>query len=277
MSDCMIVGGMAKPVPWPSVMPERSDLSTSGKLLLLALALVLHLLLVLGWQAQKSVALSTLAAVPLSVSLNTSSTPLRDSHPRDSHPRTQLAHPRPSHLQAEPRPPKPSVARAVRKPVSLLASKAGRRPVAPVSQVALRSAPLRVATAPSVVPSASPSKNTRTAPSAATSAQSHSGGAPVVLRQEAQFDAAYLHNPRPIYPPFSLRLREEGRVVLRVLVSRVGTAQTVSIAQSSGHLRLDRSAQETVKHWRFVPAQLGHDSMDSWVLVPINFSLRGDV
>lgn len=91
---------------------------------------------------------------------------------------------------------------------------------------------------------------------------------------EARFDADYLSNPRPVYPVASRRLGEEGRVTLRVKVSRGGTPLAVEIRQSSGHSRLDEAARAAVEQWRFVPARRGDEPVESWVSVPIVFSLQ---
>lgn len=88
-----------------------------------------------------------------------------------------------------------------------------------------------------------------------------------------QFDAAYLRNPEPDYPALSRRLREEGRVVLRVLVTEEGAPQQVELRQTSGHPRLDQAALEAVRRWRFAPARRGADRLAAWVLVPLAFSL----
>jgi len=89
------------------------------------------------------------------------------------------------------------------------------------------------------------------------------------------YAADYLENPPPPYPALSRRLREEGRVVLRVLVSAGGAAQDVEIRESSGHARLDESARATVGRWRFVPAKRGDTPVAAWVLIPISFRLEG--
>lgn len=88
-----------------------------------------------------------------------------------------------------------------------------------------------------------------------------------------QFDAAYLRNPEPDYPALSRRLREEGRVVLRVLVTEEGAPQQVELRQTSGHPRLDQAALEAVRRWHFAPARRGADRLAAWVLVPLAFSL----
>jgi len=89
------------------------------------------------------------------------------------------------------------------------------------------------------------------------------------------FNADYLENPTPAYPPLSRRMREQGRVMLRVLVNPRGTADDVQIRTSSGIARLDEAAQETVKRWKFVPAKRGSEPVSAWVLIPISFRLEG--
>lgn len=94
--------------------------------------------------------------------------------------------------------------------------------------------------------------------------------APIVA---ARFDADYLQNPKPSYPPMSRRLGEEGKVVLRVRVSAQGASLSVEIKQSSGFSRLDEAARAAVEKWRFVPARQGGEAVESSVLVPLHFSL----
>ena len=91
---------------------------------------------------------------------------------------------------------------------------------------------------------------------------------------QARFDADYLRNPAPSYPPLSRRMGEEGKVILRVSVSPQGTAESVEIRTSSGSTRLDESAQKTVRNWKFIPAKRGENTVQSWVLVPVIFKLE---
>lgn len=88
-----------------------------------------------------------------------------------------------------------------------------------------------------------------------------------------RFDAAYLDNPAPAYPALARRQREEGRVLLRVLVGADGRAERVEIALSSGSERLDRAAQDAVRRWRFVPARRGDEAVVAHVTVPVVFTL----
>ena len=91
----------------------------------------------------------------------------------------------------------------------------------------------------------------------------------------ARFEAAYLHNPRPDYPLLSRRLGEEGKVLLRVRVSREGQPAAVDLEKSSNFARLDEAARAVVAHWRFVPARRGDEAVDATVIVPIVFRLDG--
>lgn len=115
----------------------------------------------------------------------------------------------------------------------------------------------------------------RESPSQApTSAPSH-GGPSTTRLVGARFDAAYLNNPPPSYPALSRRMREEGQVLLRVLVSADGRPATIELKQSSGSRRLDKAAETAVARWRFVPAKQDERAIQSWVIVPIVFKLEG--
>ncbi|MDO8268911.1 MAG: TonB family protein [Moraxellaceae bacterium] len=98
--------------------------------------------------------------------------------------------------------------------------------------------------------------------------------APPVAQTPPSFGAAYLNNPKPVYPMVSRRLAEKGVTRLRVLVSTEGRPQQVDIERSSGSARLDRAAQATVRDWKFVPAREGEKAVAGWVIVPINWNLE---
>ncbi len=87
-------------------------------------------------------------------------------------------------------------------------------------------------------------------------------------------DADYLQNPKPIYPPISKRMGEQGKVVVRVLIGVDGTAQDAQLKDSSGFDRLDRAAVETARKWRYVPGKRNGVPEAMWFNVPINFVLE---
>lgn len=97
--------------------------------------------------------------------------------------------------------------------------------------------------------------------------------APVSVSQP-RFDADYLTNPAPAYPPLSRRMGEEGKVVLRVHVEPNGSPSQVEVKTTSGSPRLDQAALDAVRRWRFVPAKRGDEPVAAWVLVPIVFNLK---
>jgi len=158
-------------------------------------------------------------------------------------PPAAVVQPKPEIVPPKPKPvaPRPQ---AVAQPVQL---------AAPIEAPA--PAPIAVAPAPTVVAAPAP-----VAP------------APVVT--QPRFDADYLDNPKPIYPAISRRLAEQGRVVLRVHVEADGRAAEVQLHTSSGSPRLDQSALDTVRRWKFVPARHGQTPTAAWVLVPIAFTLK---
>lgn len=96
---------------------------------------------------------------------------------------------------------------------------------------------------------------------------------PVPVTQPV-FNADYLENPAPAYPALSRRAGEQGRVLLRVLVSAAGRADDVQVRATSGSARLDHAARETVLRWKFVPARRGAEPVAAWVLIPISFRLE---
>jgi protein TonB len=140
------------------------------------------------------------------------------------------------------------------------------RPKAPEPQPLIAAPVEAPSPSPVVVAPQSPPPPTEPAPAAAL---------PPLTITAPIFAADYLDNPPPPYPALSRRIREQGRVVLRVLVSPGGSAQDVEVRSSSGHARLDESARDTVRRWRFVPAKRGDEPVPAWVLIPISFSLEG--
>lgn len=88
-----------------------------------------------------------------------------------------------------------------------------------------------------------------------------------------RFGVSYLNNPPPDYPALSRRQGEEGRVLMKVLVSAYGAAEDVRIEKSSGSDRLDNAAVSAVKRWRFIPAKKNNQPLSAYVLVPMKFSI----
>lgn len=131
---------------------------------------------------------------------------------------------------------------------------------------------------PAAVIQAEPSPSPTTAPSLAPAASAAAasglvGNAPVKVELPSA-SADYLNNPKPAYPPLSRRLREEGKVVLRVLIETDGSTSRAEIRSSSGYERLDQAALQTVLEWRYLPARRNGVAEAMWFNVPINFVLE---
>ncbi|PPD36234.1 MAG: energy transducer TonB [Methylomonas sp.] len=88
-------------------------------------------------------------------------------------------------------------------------------------------------------------------------------------------NAAYLNNPAPDYPPTARAAGEQGKVLLKALIDHQGHVAEISVRKTSGYPRLDHAALNSVKQWRFVPAQRQGETVAAWVLVPVLFDLEG--
>lgn len=84
----------------------------------------------------------------------------------------------------------------------------------------------------------------------------------------------YVREPVPRYPPQSRRLREQGLVVLRVVIDEHGAASSIEIETSSGHARLDDAAREAVSRAAFRPYVEDGEPRRALVLIPIEFALN---
>lgn len=75
------------------------------------------------------------------------------------------------------------------------------------------------------------------------------------------------------YPPLSMRQREQGTVLLHVLVDASGSVQRIEITRSSGHAQLDAAAREAVQRAHFKPVLRDGQAIPAWGIVPIEFRL----
>jgi len=87
-------------------------------------------------------------------------------------------------------------------------------------------------------------------------------------------DANPLNNPAPAYPNLSRRLREQGVVLLEILILVDGSVGEVRVKESSGFKRLDETAIKAVKRWLYMPVRRGVEPIDYWYIQPVEFSLN---
>lgn len=84
----------------------------------------------------------------------------------------------------------------------------------------------------------------------------------------------YFLNPPPPYPAKARAEKQEGRVLLTVLVDVRGRAASVTLKQTSGFPLLDEAAVNGVKNWRFKAARLAGIPVETAVDVPVRFQLK---
>ena len=181
----------------------------------------------------------------------------------------------------KPTPPKPRVVKPSTSPVATPAAQPKPKPetvqaAEPVLALATTSEPTTIPVTDPTTLATQTDKPlapgpTTTAVTAAPAAPARPAPAAVELPSS---DASYLQNPRPTYPPLSLRLREQGTVLVDVLVSDLGLASQAKVKTSSGFFRLDNAAVSTVLTWRFVPGKRAGVAQSMWFTVPIAFTIQ---
>lgn len=182
--------------------------------------------------------------------------------------------PQPPKPPPQPAPKKPAAApKPVTKAPTAIKRAEAPPPPAPIVREPVPAAPSPPAPAPARAPAPAPVA-ARPAAVPTMAAASRRSTAPATVTA-ARFDAAYLNNPPPAYPTLSRRMREQGRVLLRVFVTAEGRPGRIELSESSGSSRLDKAAEAAVGRWRFVPARQGERDVDAWVIVPIVFKLEG--
>jgi len=137
-----------------------------------------------------------------------------------------------------------------------------------VHELPYKAAPHRVATPPTPpVESQMPARAADPSPPA-----EHSEAA--VPADIAPVALAYHTRTKIPYPRDAFLLRQQGTVILRVLVGTDGVPQTVEIEQSSGSRSLDNAARDAVKKWTFQAGTRNGIPAPLWARVPITFMLQ---
>lgn len=162
-------------------------------------------------------------------------------------------------------PPSPPAAPPVILPATLTPP---AMPVVPFIPIALlpREESIVAAVRPSESePAARPSATIAPAPSVAPT------GTPRTITTAVE----YIRPPAVVYPQASRRLREEGLVVLRILIDEKGQAAQVIVQESSGSARLDHAACHAAKHAMFKPYMENGRAIAVFAVVPLRFNLSG--
>lgn len=170
----------------------------------------------------------------------------------------------------KPEPPKPEPVKPQPRPEPPRPEQPKPEPAKPEVRPEPRTEPVKIeapatAVAPAPTPVAPPAPPAPPPPPAPSVAKPNA-------RTEVSISASYAAaNRKPEYPKMSLRLGEQGTVVLTVMVKSDGSAGDVEVKSSSGFTRLDRAAADAVKTWRFNPATIDGKAVDKSYEVPITF------
>ena len=234
-------------------------------------AIALHIALIVALLQYEPARRAIESVAPIMVSLVAPA--LEAPQPPPEQPKTVVEPPRPQpvHKPVEPppiiaRPPEPEPAPVPPPPEPLPApALEAAKPEPPALQPVAKAEPAApVHSAPAAVAAAPVEAIVKPAPPQP---------APPVIPPD--FNADYLHNPAPAYPQLARRMGEQGKVLVRVLVSAEGRVERIELKSSSGSRRLDQAALDAVKQWKFVPARQGDQQVPAWVVVPIVFTLQG--
>jgi TonB family protein len=98
-----------------------------------------------------------------------------------------------------------------------------------------------------------------------------SGGSSAGPTQDVSFNASI----PPPYPQDALRNREQGLVILKVLVGTDGTAHRIDIDADATKAppELAKVASDTAMKWHFNPKLENGKAIEAWIKVPVLFSL----
>lgn len=181
-----------------------------------------------------------------------------------------LLHPPPVEKKPEP-PPPPSPPKKVRL-VKPQTGSASPQPVL-VSQAPLVSAADLVAPPPPPAPVPVVEEAPPGPPASLPTAESEPPTGPVMLT--ADLALACPQRAPPVYPALSRRLKEQGKLVLRVELDESGQVIEVRVKQSSGFPRLDEAGMAAVRQWRCNAPTRAGEPVKAVALQPFNFVLEG--
>ncbi len=77
----------------------------------------------------------------------------------------------------------------------------------------------------------------------------------------------------PKYPKRALKLRQQGVVYLRILLSEDGVSEKIEFVKKSSYPLLNKAAIEAVSQWNFEPIFFDGRAVKSWIEVPIEFKI----
>lgn len=83
-------------------------------------------------------------------------------------------------------------------------------------------------------------------------------------------EANAVYRVLPVYPPIARQIGAQGPVVLRAVIARDGTVESLHVV-SSAHPTLNQAALEAVSQWRFRPYLLNGVAVEVEAEITVNF------
>jgi periplasmic protein TonB len=96
--------------------------------------------------------------------------------------------------------------------------------------------------------------------------------APVITN--AEIDPRYMRDFQPSYPPSKIRLEEEGRVTVRILVGANGRVLQVQAVGNPDADFLAATRKQALSKWRFKPATRDGVPTEAWREISVRFELN---
>lgn len=96
----------------------------------------------------------------------------------------------------------------------------------------------------------------------------------IAYREKPEPDPAFPHTIN-FYPRVAMINRQEGTVVVRLLVLATGDVGSVDLVRSSGYSQIDAAALIGAGNWRYLPAVRNGRPVRAEVEVAIRFRLSG--
>ena len=153
-------------------------------------------------------------------------------------------------------------------PVDLVLDKVIKQPAAPALPPKTITDPKQIEKRVSSLSAPSPAASSQsTQPTQST--QSADPGPRLVTRVQYLSDP-----PRPVYPAYSKSRKQQGKVIVRVLISPDGLIRSIQIQQSSGFDGLDEAAIRAFADVRFKPYSENGIPYERLADIPIEFMLR---
>jgi protein TonB len=97
---------------------------------------------------------------------------------------------------------------------------------------------------------------------------------PAPVMTGAEIDPRYMRDFQPSYPPSKIRLEQEGRVTVRILVGANGRVLQVQPVGSPDADFLAATRKQALAKWRFKPATRDGVPIEAWREISVRFELN---